>query len=71
MTSSIKLPISLIVKDDTFLEQLNDVVIRVNKIVIHTYNFLKLYIIDCYKKKKQTPNIDIKFIMNIMIKKSR
>ena len=67
MTSSIKLPISLIVKDDTFLEQLNDVVIRVNKIVIHTYNFLKLYIIDCYKKKKQTPNIDIKFIMNIMM----
>jgi hypothetical protein len=41
---------------------INDIVIKVNKIVIHTYQFLKLYLIHLYNNNKDFPIIDEDFI---------
>jgi len=41
---------------------INDIVIKVNKIVIHTYQFLKLYLIHLYNNNKDFPIIDEGFI---------
>ena len=52
--------------DTLILEHLNDVVFTVHKIVIHTYQFLKMYLIHLYDNKKDFPIIDISFIRIIM-----
>ena len=41
---------------------INDIVVNVNKIVIHTYQFLKLYLIYLYDNKKEFPIINEDFI---------
>lgn len=41
---------------------INDIVVKVNKIVIHTYQFLKLYLIHLYNNNKDFPIIDEDFI---------
>jgi len=41
---------------------INDIVVKVNKIVIHTYQFLKLYLIHLYDNKKDFPIINEDFI---------
>jgi hypothetical protein len=41
---------------------INDIVVNVNKIVIHTYQFLKLYLIYLYDNKKEFPVINEDFI---------
>ena len=38
-----------------------------NKIIIHTYNFLKLFVLDHYRSKKQLPVID-QFLIVMIIK---
>jgi hypothetical protein len=54
-------------KDDVLIhERINEVVIRVNKIVVHTYQFLKLYLLYLYENEKEFPTIDISFIRVIM-----
>jgi hypothetical protein len=35
-----------VIRDENLLSTINDIVIRTNKIVIHTYQFLKLYLLD-------------------------
>ena len=45
---------------------INDAVIRTNKIVFHTYNFLNLYFSYRYNTDKIFPHIDNKLIMMIM-----
>ena len=45
---------------------INDAVIRTNKIVFHTYNFLKLYLLYLYDKNKKFPGIDVDFVYTIM-----
>ena len=37
-----------ILKDDSILPIINELVLRTNKIVIHTYQFLKLYLLNLY-----------------------
>lgn len=44
------------------INTINDIVVKVNKIVIHTYQFLKLYLIYLYDKKKEFPIINEDFI---------
>src|SRR5688500_4156277 len=68
-----KKPDSSIVKSDyanidqgRFLEIINDVVYRTNKIVFHTYNFLKLYILHLHQQSIMFPIIDNDFIYIIM-----
>jgi hypothetical protein len=41
---------------------INNIVVKVNKIVIHTYQFLKLYLIHLYDNKKDFPKINEDFI---------
>ena len=48
------------------LEILQDAVYRTNKIVIHTYNFLKLYILYLYDNDMKIPFIDEDFVKIIM-----
>ena len=58
---------NITLKDNTLIHtRINDVVIRVNKIVIHTYQFLKLYLLYLYDKNKEFPQIDREFIKRIM-----
>ena len=45
---------------------INDAVIRTNKIVFHTYNFLKLYLLYLYDSNNKFPFIDIDFVYTIM-----
>lgn len=55
--------------DNNFINILNDTVIRTNKIVYNTYNFLKLFILHSRKNNIPLPTIDdilIKTIMNIV-----
>lgn len=52
--------------DKNVLEILQDAIYRTNKIVIHTYNFLKLYILYLYDNDSDIPLIDEDFIKIIM-----
>ena len=50
-----------IIKDNNIINILHDAIFRVNKIIFHTYNFLKLYILYLYDN-----NLSIPLIMNIL-----
>lgn len=54
-----------VIRDNNILSTINDIVIRTNKIVIHSYQFLKLYLIDLYKNNQPFPIIDKEFICDI------
>jgi hypothetical protein len=49
------------------LRIIQDLVIRTNKIVIHTCQFIKLYCIHLFDNNMQLPIIDKKFITNTFI----
>ena len=51
----------------THINTINDIVVNINKIVIHTYQFLKLYLIHLYDNKKDFPIINEDFIGYIFI----
>lgn len=50
----------------TRLGLLNKIVLDVNKIVTHTYNFLKIFILHSYENKKKLPRMNRDFIQVIM-----
>ena len=54
-----------VIRDANLLNTINNIVIRTNKIVIHSYNFLKLYLLDLYKNNKAFPLVDKEFICDI------
>ena len=54
-----------IIRDDKTLLKINDLVMRTNKIVIHTYQFLKLYLIHLYDNNQNFPVIDKGFLCDI------
>jgi hypothetical protein len=54
-----------VIRDENLLNNINDIVIRTNKIVIHTCQFLKLYLLNLYKNNKSFPIIDKEFICDI------
>ncbi len=54
-----------IVKDETILPIIEELVLRTNKIVIHAYQFLKLYLLHLYKNNKKFPLLDKEFICDI------
>ena len=51
---------------NTIHETMNEIVIRTNKIVIHTYQFLKLYLLYLYDNNIDFPVIDEYFIRIVM-----
>lgn len=70
----VKVPIKHILKHpDINLAKINDTVMKAHKIVIHTMQFMKLYLLDHYNKKKILPVIDGEFVntcMKVMCKEN-
>ena len=62
---SIKNNINNVLLNKSLLPKINDVVDRTNKIVVHTYQFLKLYLINLFDTNKQFPKINRQFIEDI------
>jgi hypothetical protein len=62
---TIKNNINNVLKDKAALPIINDLVIRTNKIVIHTCNFIKLYCIYIYENDLEFPLIDKNFICDV------
>jgi hypothetical protein len=62
---TIKNNINNVLKDKAVLPSINDLVIRTNKIVIHSCNFIKLYCIYLYKNDLEFPLIDKNFICDV------
>ena len=57
--------INNIIKDKTILPIINDLVNRTNKIVIRSYQFIKLYCVFCYDNHSPFPLIDKDFICDV------
>jgi len=62
---TIKNNINNVLKDKAVLPIINDLVIRTNKIVIHSCNFIKLYCIYLYENDLEFPLIDKNFICDV------
>jgi hypothetical protein len=58
----IKCPIKNIIKDDNALYRIKDAVIKTNKIIISTYQFMKLYCLHELKVTQSLPIIDKNFV---------
>ena len=56
-----------ILRDITILPIINELVIKSNKIIIHSYQFLKQYLIYLYDEAIEFPLIDKKYLCNIFI----
>lgn len=61
-----KTSLKSIVKDKKYINVIEDTVINVNKIIMHTYNVLKLYYLYCYENNLILPSMDKKFVNAIM-----
>jgi len=62
---TVKDNIKNIIKADSTTSIINDLAIKTNKIVIHSYQFIKLYCLDLYKNNKPFPKIDKEFICDV------
>jgi len=62
---TIKTNIAKIIKDESFIDIINNLVIRTNKIVIHTCQFIKLYCIYLYDNELDLPIINKQFISDV------
>jgi len=60
--SVIKCPIKNIIKDQSLLVEIEDAIMRVNKIVKLSYQFISAYLLDCFNKGEEFPEIDKTFI---------
>jgi hypothetical protein len=59
-----KLPLkTILLNRDTTQPVINHLVFEMNDLVIHTYQFIRLYVLDKYTKNKQLPKIDETFIL--------
>ncbi len=64
---AVKVPIKHIIKNpDITVPKVTDAVVRTNKIIIHTLQFMKLYLLDFYDKNKSLPVIDKVFVNSCM-----
>lgn len=54
-----------VIRDNNLLTTINELTIKTNKIVIHTYQFLKLYLLNLYENNKSFPILDKEYICNI------
>jgi len=58
-----KIPLkSILFNCDTIQPLINNLVFEMNDLVIHTYQFIRLYVLDKYTKKQPLPTIDDTFI---------
>src|SRR5438445_9930154 len=63
---AIKTSLKSIIKNYTNIRKINGVVIMCNKIVIHTLQLMKLYIIHLYDNNEKLPIINKQFITSVM-----
>ena len=63
---SIKVSLSSVIKHQDTIKPITDAVITANKIVIHTLQFIKLYIIHCTDNNLDIPVIDRTFVTSVM-----
>jgi len=54
-----------VIRDENLLPLINDITIRTNKIVIHSYQFLKLYLLHLYENNQPFPVLDKEYICDI------
>ena len=59
---SIRTSLKSIIKDSDTQKKINDLVIRINDIVIDTYKFIKLYVLKKLNNNQDVPTIDTDFI---------
>ena len=59
-----KIPLKSILRDRfTIQPVLNDLVFDINDLVIHSYQFIRLYVLHCYHNKQPLPEINDTFIL--------
>ena len=59
-----KIPLKTILQNRNLVQPvLNDLVFEMNDLVIHVYQFIRLYVITCYSNKTDLPVIDYTFIL--------
>jgi hypothetical protein len=63
---TVKTSLKSIIRNNHMTEKINDIVSRMNKIKIHTSQFIKLYILKMHKDGKKIPKIDNEFISLVM-----
>ena len=64
----IKTSLKSITKNDFVISKINDTAIMANKIVIHSLQFLKLYLIHLYDNNEKLPVINKQFINSIKLR---
>jgi hypothetical protein len=58
-----KIPLkTILLNRDTIQPVINNLVFEMNDLVIHTYQFIRLYVLNCYTNKKPLPELDEIFI---------
>jgi hypothetical protein len=62
----IKTSMKSVARNPVVISKLNDVVLMSHKIVVHTLQFIKLYLIDRYDRKLPFPTIDKPFVVAVM-----
>jgi len=71
---TMKCSLKSIIKDDFNMNKLSDAMIRTNKIIIHTYQFMRLWILNKYHSKLVIPTIDedlIRMVFKSLVKDSQ
>jgi hypothetical protein len=59
-----KIPLkTILLNRDTTQPVINHLVFEMNDLIIHTYQFIRLYVLDKYTKNQPLPNIDETFIL--------
>ncbi len=64
--SIIKFPLDKIIKYPKTIQTINQAVLMVHQMTIHTLQFIKLYLLHCYEQKLDLPIIDKIFILNCL-----
>lgn len=62
-----KIPLKKFIKDENYKFILDDAIVRTNKIIRRTYDFIKLYILYCFNNNKELPLITESFIRQCFI----
>ena len=63
---TVKVSLKSIVRNEQSIVKINKMVQTMNKIIIHTYHFIKLYILTTYNDYDKIPDINMKFVTRII-----
>lgn len=61
-----KILLKTILKNRDLQPKIEELVLLLNELVIHTYQFIRLYVLDRFNKNKPLPEIDKTFILYCM-----